>query len=210
MGIRSNKNMLSVGFWLICVSLGFFLLLSYKGTPGKSGIPPNLWPGDTALARNVDGYTLVMLAHPQCPCTQSSIENLAQLQNEYSRLMKSYVLFLLPDGKSTEWSDTALIREAEQIHDVKVLADREGKECKRFGVVTSGHALVFDRDGHMLFSGGITPARGHGGECRALDRLHALLDGEKAGTPSFFPVFGCPLEDSRVVCEEGARCHIPQ
>ena len=57
--------------------------------------------------------------------------------------------------------------------------------------MTSGHALLFDRDGHLLFSGGITPARGHEGDNFGASAIAARLAGRPA--PAETPVFGCPI-----------------
>ena len=35
--------------------------------------------------------------------------------------------------------------------------DAGGKLAQRFGVLTSGHVLLYDTDGRLLYSGGITP-----------------------------------------------------
>jgi hypothetical protein len=72
--------------------------------------------------------------------------------------------------------------------------DEGGVEAKRFGVATSGHVLLFDRAGRLLFSGGITPARGHEGDSLGRDALIERLAGTRTiSGPATSPVFGCPL-----------------
>ena len=72
------------------------------------------------------------------------------------------------------------------------VGDPRAAEAGRFGVATSGHALLFDRDGRLLFSGGITPSRGHEGDNFGASAILARLDGRPA--PAESPVFGCPID----------------
>ena len=66
------------------------------------------------------------------------------------------MLFLKPKQSGSEWEDTELRRSVAAIPSVMVLSDVDGAEARRFGAETSGHTLLFDRDGRLLFSGGIT------------------------------------------------------
>ena len=77
-------------------------------------------------------------------------------------------------------------------HDVAVRVDPEGVEARRFGSQTSGQIMLYDADGQLLFSGGITAARGHSGDNAGRNAILSLLtsgSSEQRGTP----VFGCPL-----------------
>ena len=48
--------------------------------------------------------------------------------------------------------------------DVTVVRDDMAGEARRFGAVTSGQTLLFDTQGNLLFSGGITAARAQAGD----------------------------------------------
>ena len=75
-------------------------------------------------------------------------------------------------------------------------ADIDGALAKRFSIQTSGHALLYDSDGKLLFSGGITGGRGHAGDNEGRQTLTSFL--EDGTSPSATrPVYGCPL------CQEG-------
>ena len=104
----------------------------------------------------------------------------------------AYVLFLKPRQSGTEWEDTDLRRSAAAIPSVTVLSDIDGVEAQRFGAETSGHTLLFDRDGRLLFSGGITEFRGHLGENAGERAIESLVNGE-ATAQTGTPVFGCGL-----------------
>jgi hypothetical protein len=72
--------------------------------------------------------------------------------------------------------------------------DHDGVEARRFGAATSGQVILYDARGTLLFSGGITPARGHSGDSTGRDAILALLiDGSSEASET--PVFGCSLFD---------------
>jgi hypothetical protein len=92
--------------------------------------------------------------------------------------------------------------------------DEDGAEAARFGAATSGQVLVYGRDGALVFSGGITAARGHFGDNEGSKAIaHFVADPRpaaevrerspadaSAGNLARTPVFGCPI------FEAGAQC----
>ena len=65
-------------------------------------------------------------------------------------------------------------------------------EIKRFGAVTSGQTILYDADGNVEFSGGITLSRGHEGMSTGRSSIESILDGDEPKTRET-PVFGCLL-----------------
>jgi hypothetical protein len=106
--------------------------------------------------------------------------------------VSAYVLFFKPATVSEEWLQTDLWANAARIPGVKVLADEEAIEARRFGARTSGQTLLYDAAGHLLFNGGITAGRGHPGSNRGIDAIISLASG-KCATYSEHSVFGCSL-----------------
>jgi hypothetical protein len=145
-----------------------------------------------------------MLAHPRCPCTAASLEELADFLSGHPKQVATHVLFLHPESFSDLPQQESLWHRAVAIPDVTVSADLMGREAKRFGAATSGHVLLYDRDGRLLFSGGITPARGHAGANLGVDRLGALLQGAQTA-PATLPVFGCPLESRSLTSDKETK-----
>jgi hypothetical protein len=131
-----------------------------------------------------------MLAHPRCPCTRSSLAELARLTARGDADV--WVLFLRPEGATAGWEKTGLWDTAAAIPGVQVLADADGTAARAFGAETSGHVLFYDATGALRFSGGITAARGHEGPSAGGDSILAALRGN-APAQDHTPTFGCPL-----------------
>ena len=177
--------------WIATVALGIRVLFHYENTPGRVGALPRAWPA-AQIERASDRPTLVMVAHPHCPCTAASVGELAQIMARLPGGVAAYVLFVKPKGAGRDWEDTDLRHSAEAIPGVKVAFDPDGLEARRFGAETSGHTFLFGVDGHLLFSGGITGSRGHAGDNAGKSALVALFNNETP-TRTQTLVFGCSL-----------------
>jgi hypothetical protein len=81
-----------------------------------------------------------------------------------------------PPGFTSNWAKTSLWRSAAAIPGVSETVD-DGREARLFGAATSGQTMVYDRNGRLLFSGGITAARGHLGDNPGASAITALLEG---------------------------------
>jgi hypothetical protein len=125
---------------------------------------------------------------------------MAQAQGRVS----AYVLFLKPTDSSTDWEKTDLWQSAARIPGVNVVADDNGIEARRFHAVTSGQTALYDTDGRLLFSGGITSARGHSGDNAGRSAIVSLLNAGDANR-TVTAVFGCPLYSNRSECLEEAH-----
>jgi len=151
-----------------------------------------LWPDASILVHTAGQPTLMMLAHPQCSCTPASLAELAEVLARGRVRPRTYVIFLKPQGFSNDWVQSDLWKTAAAIPGVTLVRDDDGREARRFGSETSGQTLLYDGDGVLRFSGGITGSRSHAGDNAGRRSLVALLNGgapDRAETN----VFGCPL-----------------
>ena len=178
--------------WLVTAAAGSWAMMRYENAPGSAGDPPRAWPPDSQIARAFDRPTLVMLAHPHCPCTRASIGELAKLIARCPAKARSYVLFTKPSDTNQGWEKSDLWQSAAAIPGVVVMRDDGGVEARRFGVATSGETLLFDAAGNLRFAGGITISRGHFGDNPGRDALTALLSSGETNR-SRTAVFGCAL-----------------
>jgi hypothetical protein len=196
------------GLWFLTLLGGFFTLLKYEFTPGAATESPNEWPRDSTVSRTAEKFMLVMAAHPRCPCTRVSIEELRRVLERSLTPVDVQVLFFKP--LDSDWAPTDLWRQAVAIPGVHANWDEDGIEAARFGAQTSGHALLFDPTGRLLFSGGITSGRGHSGPSKGNLSLAAWLTPGETG-PNEALVFGCALNDPQSPCPKGTKaCQRPQ
>ncbi len=178
--------------WSAACAGGFAALGEYQATPGGAA-PAADWPAGSRVPRATVGDTLVLVIHPQCPCSRATIDNLAVLMAHCpAGRVAAVAVFVRPAGMPAGWERTDLWTSAEAIPGVTVAADPGGVEAARFGAATSGQALLFDPAGRLLFGGGLTPGRGHAGDCGGTDAVLAIVRGDRP-TAAPTPVFGCPL-----------------
>ena len=110
----------------------------------------------------------------------------------------AHALFVKPEGSSDDWEKTDLFESAADIPGVDVVVD-DGAEARRFNAATSGQAALYDAEGSLLFSGGITASRGHSGDNDGRSAIVSLLN-TGAAARSETSVFGCPLFDTSSDC----------
>jgi hypothetical protein len=182
----------AVFLWLAAVSVGVGWLWSYNHAAGAPARPPAQWPKSSALARVADRHTLVMLAHPKCPCTRASIEELSKLMTTTRGRLNAVVIFVTPDKASSEWQRTDLRASAARIPGVTTIVDAGGREASSFGALTSGQVVLYDAHGQLMFYGGITNSRGHIGDNAGRSAIEGLIMGQTLRTGNS-EVFGCPL-----------------
>ena len=177
--------------WAGGVVAGLTALMRYDNRPGVSAAAPASWPTATPLARDVEGPTIVMLAHPRCDCTKASVAELAELMARAHERPRAYVVFIRPALVGNDWADTSLWQAAAAIPGVRVVRDDRGEEARRFGAQTSGQIVVYGKSGQLLYSGGTTASRGKVGDNLGRTAILAALD---TGVPQkSAPVFGCSL-----------------
>jgi hypothetical protein len=183
--------------WVFAVLGGTGLLWRYKSTPGAVASVAPVWPSGTEIVtREPDRATIVMLAHPFCPCTAASLGELARLMAEVGDKATAHVLFLRPEDVPSDWEDSDLWQQASRIRGVHVAWDPDGREARRFGAQTSGQTVVYDAAGAQIFRGGITSARGHAGDNIGSDSIASLLLRGRADQRTS-SVFGCSLDEAR-------------
>ncbi|MCA9279820.1 MAG: hypothetical protein H6815_09565 [Phycisphaeraceae bacterium] len=102
------------------------------------------------------------------------------------------VLVYAPESMPADWERTSLWNLFSDIPGVHVVSDYNGEEIQQFGASTSGECLLFDPSGNLVFSGGITGARGHVGDNAGSANIVAFSRGHQIHTAQT-PVFGCSI-----------------
>ncbi|HLX37580.1 MAG TPA: hypothetical protein VKR29_07240 [Candidatus Binataceae bacterium] len=180
--------------WLPIVMGGLVALWNYSNTPGDPGNPAMRWPIASQLSPpSSDAMTLVMVVHPQCPCSRASIGELAELMAHMKGQLRAWVLFVRPHDFAENWAESDLWQSARAIPGVHTLIDDDGREARRFGAATSGETLLYDSGGHLLYAGGVTAARGHFGDNAGITAIFERIDNAHAHRFGSAAVYGCPL-----------------
>jgi hypothetical protein len=164
--------------WVTAVAAGFCLVNGHAATPGRSAIRPRDWPVESPVVADPTRANLVTLIHPRCPYSRASLAGLEKILTVCRSYLVAHVFFLEPKVPTTAWGDTELRRRAAAIPMTRSIPDPGGVEARRFGAMTSGHVLVYDRSGKLLFSGGIAGARGQEGDNTGSDAASELSQGK--------------------------------
>ncbi|MBI3410177.1 MAG: RedB protein [Planctomycetes bacterium] len=181
MPCRFHKHLIflvATAGWLAIVAAGSFHLMSYETTSGDGGIPEGRWPSESSVVPDPERANLVLALHPYCYCSRATLDELEQLMAKGRSDVAVHVLFIRPEEFAEGWEQTDLWRRAARIPGVKLYSDERGLLAKEFGARTSGHALLYDADGGLLFSGGMTDARGIAGSGLGRRALEECLGGE--------------------------------
>jgi hypothetical protein len=189
--IRRLLLPVAITLWLTVMLTGFWGFHAYNNAPGRTAPAPDHVPDEMLDQPGKRDYRLLLFAHPRCPCTRATLDELAVILEINRAAVAAEVWFIRPKGMPVGWEQTALWQAAAAIPGVSVHCDEEGVLARRLGAATSGQVVLYDPDGQLLFSGGITRARGQDGESAGRRAILRLLSGKAA--PPETPVFGCPL-----------------
>jgi|HubBroStandDraft_1064217.scaffolds.fasta_scaffold95553_2 hypothetical protein len=190
-----NRFPFAAVVWMIVLGFGFDSLITYQMKAGAPAITSADWPEGVNLKFDPLRCNLVMFAHPKCPCSDASLEELKILMTQGRGEINPTICFFDPEGVPADWAQTSLVRAAMKVPGLNVVIDEKGVIAERFGALTSGQVLMFDRSGRRVFAGGITGSRGHAGDNRGRALVLALAKGD-IREPQQTPVFGCALHDA--------------
>lgn len=168
------------------------MILDYENASGSAGPAPGLWLSGTQIPLDRNRDTLIMFAHPRCPCTRASLGELNRLLAQSNGRIAAHVFFFRPPGYPDDWTRTDLWRSAAAIPGVTVQDDVDDALARKFGAETSGYVLLYDPHGKLLFRGGITGSRGHAGDNVGETAIISLAMGQSTAVTNT-PVYGCSL-----------------
>lgn len=186
----------AVAAWAALVAVGFAAWYRYEHTPGDPGPPPQS-PAPAGAAREVVAYV-----HPRCPCSRATVAELAALALAHRGSAGVTVVLVLPPGGGAGWEHGPVLAAAERLG-LGTRCDAGGREAVKDGATTSGHVVARDAQGRVVFTGGVTPARGRTGDCLGRRAVVAVLGGDEPPVRAA-PVFGYTLLTPG--CVEGGSC----
>ena len=180
--------------WLTLVLAGMGMLIDFSSQPGDPGKPTTLWPNSTDLALSADGPTVVIGIHSECPCSNAAIADYERLLAKINSPVLTYLVVTTPSGMPSGTKENRLLERMRLLPGSTVVLDPDGNYTRAFGLATSGQTLLFQTNGALAFSGGITDGRGHEGSTLAAGELRHLIETGDAPR-AIRPVFGCHLQN---------------
>ncbi len=177
--------------WGLVVGVGMLLVGDYAARPGVAASAPARWPAESLIRRDGRRPTLLIFLHPRCPCSRASVAELASISSDCGDRVSIQAVLLQPGEGREGWGQSEIEADLADLPRLRIRSDRGGGESRRFGVSTSGHVLLYDPEGRLIFSGGITP--------RA-----AIREPMKAGSPCGPGSLG-PAEEARTIRSSAAR-----
>ena len=188
-----------LGTWGLVVGAGMLALGGYP-RPGRAMPVRRRSDGRRGARSRRDARvpTLLIFLHPRCPCSRASLAELATLASRLGDRVSVRAVLLQLDRARGPGNGPDIEADLADVPRLTIWRDPGGEEARRFGISTSGHVLLYDRGGRLIFSGGITPARGHRGDNRGREAVLAAILGP-AGESTESPVFGCPLATPRPI-----------
>lgn len=190
----SFLTFLLIAGWIIAIGISGTALLRFAGTAGATGTAATQWPVTSGLPQPRELPALVMFLHPHCPCSRASVANLARLAARLANRVRITVVLVAPPGVNESWVHGSLHDAVQEVPTVTIRIDRNGREARLFGALTSGQTYLYTGGGDCAFAGGITPLRGHEGDNPGIDAILSLALTGSSDT-STWPVTGCPLFD---------------
>ncbi len=181
--------------WAATVGAMYQTVRRFETTPGREAQALPSWPMKSRITPANDRWTLVMLIHPHCGCSRASVQELERIIELSGTSLQTYVLVYRPTDLRSGWEKTDVLDAASHLQRARVVMDPDGREARLFGGFTSGQTFLYDRDGRLRFSGGITSLRGHAGVNRgSMDVVDIVHSRAQQGT---HPVFGCAIVTTR-------------
>ncbi|MBX3434592.1 MAG: hypothetical protein KF847_14835 [Pirellulales bacterium] len=179
--------------WAVLCLGSFAALVIYKQAPGDMQFACRELDSGLPDREDQAPYRLVMAIHPKCPCSTASVRQLERLLARTGSQMSVTMLAYRPSRAPADWERTSLTTRAQSVAHVQLVVDDDGQIAAQLGLCTSGATVLFGPDGVPLFSGGVTPSRGHEGDCTGADAVFAAVRGRRIPV-STAPVYGCSLD----------------
>jgi hypothetical protein len=193
----------ALAVWGAVIAAGCLALAAYTNSPGARGRSLADWPQNCVIPLDGSHPTLLIFLHPLCPCSSASIDELKEIVGRAGDRVRLHAVVLCTDSLQRAGAGK-IERSLADVPGARIWPDEGGDLARRFGVLTSGHVLLYNPKGRLTFSGGITPARAHRGDNFGRSAILAAILGDRSDRGSA-PVFGCPLFDFQPAGAKEAR-----
>ena len=183
-----RRAAVAFGAWLFALLAIVGCLVAYETQPAPAAASSSTT--DDAPPR----WRMDIYAHPRCPCTRASIEELSRLASRLGDRVDLRFWFFRPEREADAWAHSTSWNNAAAIPGATVSTDPGGRLAERAGAVASGHVVLSAPNDHVVFQGGVTLTRGHIGPSPGGDAIAAwILGGDGADQA---PTLGCLIRSA--------------
>lgn len=175
------------GAWLLTLGAVVAWLVAYETEPAPAA-------ASSAEVQAAPRWRLDIYAHPRCPCTRASIEELARLADRLGERAELHFWFFRPEREADAWAHSSTWKAASAIPGATVATDPEGRLAERAGAVASGHVVLSAPNHHVVFEGGVTLTRGHIGPSPGGESILSWALGDSGLDHA--PTLGCPIRSA--------------
>lgn len=180
-----------VGGWGVTLVIAIAQMTRHELTPSSAAVTYPQFSGPIDAFRQ-PAAVLVVVLHPECPCSGATLAQASAMARRSTAKLEVAVIVTRPAGYDGRLQDSPMWAAAVDREVDTIEADEDGRLAARFDAKTSGQAFLYDVDGKLRFSGGLTAGRGvdrpAASALRAIESLASPAD-----TVLHSPVFGCSL-----------------
>ena len=153
---------LALVLWVGLIAGGYAWLLRYSFGGANTATAPATIPSGLAPT-GAQRPQLFLALHPRCPCSRSTVRELAKILTRAPQASDVTVLMYRPQKESDAWLQGALREDCQRMN-CWICPDPDGLLAASLGNLTSGGVVLYDASGRLRYQGGITGARGHEGD----------------------------------------------
>ncbi|RYG36529.1 RedB [bacterium] len=176
---------MALTLWGFLVVAGLAFASSYGAAAGTPAHAP-------VVAQKDAKSRLLVFLHPECPCSRATVANLDRLIASVGPDLEITAYVFQPRKIPAHWGHLELANAVRRIPGVNLVGDTDGRWASRYGASTSGQVLLYSAGGKLVFSGGITPSRGHEGDSSGADAIVKYVQDGRSDLASA-PVYGCAI-----------------
>jgi len=180
----ARRAALAVAAWALSLVVVIGWLVAFESGPAPVA-------ASTEVPAEPPRWRLDVYAHPRCPCTRASIEEISRLAARLGDRIELRFWFFRPESESDAWAHSGSWKSAAAIPRALVATDPGGRLARSAGAVASGHVVLSAPGGRAVFNGGVTLTRGHVGPSPGSDAIYSwTITGSGLDQA---PTLGCPL-----------------
>ncbi len=194
--LRGVGWLLAAGVWMVGVVVGMGYLERYDRQAGPEAVVPSqeTLGGELSPVRTGGNgeWQLKLFLHPHCPCSWASVAAWERLLERLSDgVVEAEVVWVRPPEADAGWEAGSLQERVSQMRGVRQWTDKGGGVANHYGVKTSGCLVIINKEGRVVYRGGLTVGRGRTGSFAVAESLARAI--RQGGDFPAFPVYGCPL-----------------